>query len=495
MSKKSKFWLGAALLGVIYLPSAFLRQPFVPDELRNFTVALNIKSLKDFFILHFSDWYYFDKPPLYFWLLKGFTFFRPLLLPASIGLNIAALIITAAVIVRMSEEVSLAASRLSVIIFFSTPIVLGMGFIARMDLLFLCFISGAFYFIWKTARKEKFLNYLLYGVCVFLAVFTKGALGFFIPFLSGLILLPKKGKFLAANFTPLGLIALWFFIGWHFIGREFINQMLFVQTLHRAFSPLSHSQPFWIFFLWLGALFFLWIVFIAGYFWHRLRKHNHIDIAEKIFLVWALVSAAVLLTIKSKLAIYLLLLAPPAAFFTAYFIIHYSTSKSIAAVSAVYLFLFLGGFIFSFFSIPHKYRIPATITVLIVGSFYGAVFFAKKRENMIKLIAYGWIMAVFFLSVTVMPLRSRRENFEGLAKTVKEAQKKYGLDTVFVDKDVLYGLKFYGVKNIAKFSAKNKNLNLCGIIACYNCPQEEKFITIKKVYRYKVMADGYCIKH
>lgn len=128
-------------------------------------------------------------------------------------------------------------------------------FFLRMDLLMTMFIVLALFTFWKMytgcgARKPDRWLLPLY---IFLALFTKGPVGFFAPVLIIIVFLAlekqlrRLPEFLGWR-QWLVLVLLfggWILGAWLEGGSEYIRSLLFHQTLDRAVNAFTHKQPFW----------------------------------------------------------------------------------------------------------------------------------------------------------------------------------------------------------------------------------------------------------
>ena len=140
-------------------------------------------------------------------------------------------------------------------------------FFLRMDLLMTMFIVLALFSFWKMYTGEmpdrvghdegsghnSNADRWLLPLYIFLALFTKGPVGFFAPVLIIIAFLALERQ-LRRIVEFLGrrtwLVLLVLFGGWILGaylegGREYINSLLFHQTLDRAVNAFTHKQPFW----------------------------------------------------------------------------------------------------------------------------------------------------------------------------------------------------------------------------------------------------------
>ena len=153
-------------------------------------------------------------------------------------------------------------------------------FFLRMDMLMTMFIVLALFTFWKMytrkmpdhkhptnhgfagtpyvghdgeRRRDSKADRWLLPVYIFLALFTKGPVGFFAPMLIIIIFLAlerqlrRLPEFLGWRqwLVMLVLFAGWILGAWIEGGREYVGSLLFHQTMDRAVNAFTHKQPFW----------------------------------------------------------------------------------------------------------------------------------------------------------------------------------------------------------------------------------------------------------
>ena len=202
---------------------------------------------------------YADKPPLFFWIimtgkwLLGYhsVLFIGLfsLIPALIILYIMNKLSTG---LHDNENCLLAPVILMTTIFF-----IGGSAALRMDMLMSMFIILSLYTFYSMYRgKYNLYNRILFPLWIFLAIFSKGLAGFFIPFLSIVSFLFAK-KNLKSFFKFWGWIT-WLIIAtlvsaWLFMvnaegGPKYLYNLLYHQNIGRIINSFSHKRPFYFYF-------------------------------------------------------------------------------------------------------------------------------------------------------------------------------------------------------------------------------------------------------
>ena len=262
-----------AFVTVCVLPMMILRDPSPCNELRYISIAADALQNGRFFCFWDHGTPYTDKPPLFFWLLMFFRLFcsstcmwLPILFTALIPS-----FVTVAVMDRWLRLASGEQSALwrvaSATFFLAGMLVMIQTFFLRMDMLMTMFIVLALFTFWKmymgempdrVGHDKERMHYSkadrwLLPLYIFLALFTKGPVGFFAPvliivaFLAREKSLKRLPEFLGWRqwLVMLLLFGGWILGAWLEGGGEYIRSLLFHQTLDRAVNAFTHKQPFW----------------------------------------------------------------------------------------------------------------------------------------------------------------------------------------------------------------------------------------------------------
>jgi 4-amino-4-deoxy-L-arabinose transferase-like glycosyltransferase len=250
-----------AFVTVCVLPMMILRDPSPSNELRYLSIVEEALEGGHFFCFYNQGIPYTDKPPLFFWLLMFFRLFcsstcmwLPILFTALIPS-----FVTVAVMDRWLRLASSGQSTLwrvaSAAFFLAGMLVMIQTFFLRMDMLMTMFIILALFTFWKmyTGRDVRKADRWLLPLYIFLALFTKGPVGFFAPvliivaFLTLEKSLRRLPEFLGWRqwLVMLLLFGGWILGAWLEGGGEYIRSLLFHQTLDRAVNAFTHKQPFW----------------------------------------------------------------------------------------------------------------------------------------------------------------------------------------------------------------------------------------------------------
>ena len=250
-----------AFVTVCVLPMMILRDPSPSNELRYLSIVEEALEGGHFFCFYNQGIPYTDKPPLFFWLLMFFRLFcsstcmwLPILFTALIPSFVTAAVMDRWLRLATGEQSALWRVA-SASFFLAGMLVMIQTFFLRMDMLMTMFIVLALFTFWKmyTGLDVRKADRWLLPLYIFLALFTKGPVGFFAPvliivaFLALEKSLKRLPEFLGWRqwLVMLLLFGGWILGAWLEGGGEYIRSLLFHQTLDRAVNAFTHKQPFW----------------------------------------------------------------------------------------------------------------------------------------------------------------------------------------------------------------------------------------------------------
>lgn len=316
MTRKTLLTYG--LIAVCLLPIYLLRDYTPANELRYLSIA--DEAWRDGHFLVFSNHGdpYADKPPLFLWIVMAVR-----LLPA--WLQHVAFAIVGLVPAIMMTEVAAGMARLSQegrtafrLIMFSTSLTLVSMLTLRMDTLMTMFIVLAvaeFARLYHSGRPHESWRLPVY---VFLAVFTKGGVGFLVPFAVILAFLVIKGR--TSDFFRyvgpcswtllLGLFGLWFLGVYLEGGGAYLYDLTVHQTLGRTFHSFHHRQPFYYYLYMIWPLLMPWSLWVVASVIRSLKGRSLQTDSARLMTIATLTVFVVLSLVSSKLSIYLLPLVP-----------------------------------------------------------------------------------------------------------------------------------------------------------------------------------------
>lgn len=300
----------------------FLLRDFTPNnELKYLSIADEALREGHFFTFWNHGTAYADKPPLYLWIVM---FGKWLLSTHNLFFLSLFSIIPALLIIYIMDKWTAGflpdeMRQPGQYMLITSGLFTGAAIVLRMDMLMCLFIVLALYSFYKlytgTAKRREHFLLPLY---IFLAIFSKGPIGFIVPLCSIVVfLLLKKetrhfGQYMGWRQWSLllGLCLLWFGAVYAEGGHDYLYNLLFNQTVNRAVDSFHHKAPFWYYFKTIWYSLAPWTLFYAAVILIGLKKRMVRTDLEKLFLTIIGTTFLLLSLFSSKLDIYLLPIFP-----------------------------------------------------------------------------------------------------------------------------------------------------------------------------------------
>ncbi len=408
-------YLGFALA---LLPILIFRDFTPANELRYLSIADEALQNHTFFSFSNHGLPYADKPPLYLWIVmlcrvlcgEHCMFLLSLfsLIPALVIVNV----MDGWVSRELVDEKLRAAGRLML---FTCVMFLGTAAVLRMDILMCMFIVLALRSFWRMSEGEdpKGREKWLFPLWVFLAIFSKGPVGFLVPLVVPLVyLIVKKrvrefGRYWGwRTWLVLAVLCgLWFLAAWLEGGTEYIENLLFHQTVDRAVNAFHHKEPFYYYFLVIWYCIAPWCLLVIGLVIAQLRKGAVRSDLQVFFITAALVTLVMLSCFSSKLAVYLLPSIPFFIYAGVLSLRDYSGKRWTAVLAGIPMLIFV-------FALPilviaarqegleylQNGLFYCAATLLSLGGILGLYVLFGKRRNLVKSVsvfALSFLLAVF----------------------------------------------------------------------------------------------------
>ena len=310
-------WLRYGLYLLLLLPLMLGREATPANELRYLAIA--DEALRDGHLWCFflDGAAYADKPPLYLWivmLLRRIMGFHCLpvielfsLIPALLTLRVMDRTFGRSLQwpVRITAELSL----------MSAAWFLGSAIVLRMDMLMTLFITLALETAWKILRGEcTTRRKWIFGLYLFLAVFSKGPVGLLLPLTGTLVWMAATGRLREAGklwgwrtWVALAVPCLiWWGCAWAEGGRTYMDNLLVHQTVDRAVNAFHHKRPFWYY------LYSIWyamapaaLICLPALIWGAFRRIR-LKEEERFLLIVSGAFFILMSLVSSKLEIYML---------------------------------------------------------------------------------------------------------------------------------------------------------------------------------------------
>ncbi len=231
----------------------------------------------------------------------------------------------------------------------------------RMDMLMSLFIVLALYNFWLMQYDETATtkSKWLFPIYIFLAVLTKGALGFVLPFCVTVTYLAVSGN-IHRFFRYWGwrtwlvlvvCFAAWFAGVYAEGGTHYLKNLIVTQTLDRTFDSVRHAGPIYYYAVSIWYSLVPWSLLIIGIIAAALRPKFVRSPIQTFFLTASVTIFVVLSLVSSKLQIYLLPAVPFMVYAAAMFLPRFHVSNKwirlAVAIPAGLLVLSLPALIFS----------------------------------------------------------------------------------------------------------------------------------------------------
>jgi 4-amino-4-deoxy-L-arabinose transferase-like glycosyltransferase len=316
MNKKLQYLPYIFLIAL--LPAMILRDFSPANELRYLNIADEAIRQGHVFAFTSQGAIYADKPPLYLWIIMTGKMIlgRHCMWFLSLFSFVPA-IVTLRVMDRWVQGILGPQARLTgCIMLMSCGLFLCLSVFLRMDMLMCMFITLALYTFWKTyTSTDKAQNTgVAFAIYIFLALFTKGPIGFLVPLISTIMfLIAKKETAMIKRFwgwktwsVLIAGCATWFILVWIEGGGDYLNNLLFHQTIDRAVNAYHHKEPVYFYLLSYWYLLAPWSLLIAGVYISAFRQKIKLNDIEKFFMTVIITTLVMLSLISSKLGVYLL---------------------------------------------------------------------------------------------------------------------------------------------------------------------------------------------
>ncbi len=362
---------------------------------------------------------YADKPPLFFWFMM---MFRVLLGHHSIFfLSLLALIPSFVIVALMdrwlcnTQQVKPSPlSRAAMVLMLSTTgMFLGMSIFVRMDMMMCMFVVLALYSFYMAMRGigRYEMHYWLMPVWIFLALFSKGPIGFIVPIVAilGFLIHERNPKLLKVYLgkrtwiTIAILFFIWIASVYQEEGLDYIQNLLFHQTIDRGVNAFHHKHPVWYYMVNIWPVLMPFSLLTVPMFFTR----SHGNSAVRLWHTTVVVTFVLCSSFSSKIAIYLLPLVPFLVYLFYPHVMIYGLTRwtrfALYVPSAFVLLLGLGVMaativkpdILSDYAFMFCPLVFIAGLILAIGGALGLVFSNKSWQKTVISIAASLLMGIF----------------------------------------------------------------------------------------------------
>lgn len=448
----SGFWL-VAIISIIIVFSNLGGIPLLdPDEPVYAETPKEMFAFNDFVSPRIYGEYWYDKPPMYYWLVAasykifGMTGFAARF-PSAVLAVACTLLVYLSGRRLFNERAGMAGALVlatSIEFFY-----LGKAAVTDMTLL-LCLTTSLLAFV----EKRYYLAYIFAA----LATLTKGPIGLLFPgaIVFSYILVTRNWSLITKMKIPsgLGLYALvalpWYIIMYHLHGSVFIDTFLGFHNLTRFTSPEHPEGVLWYYYIPVLILgFFPWTGIMLQSIWNSLTKSRQ-DFSVLVFLnIWVAVIFVFFSISQTKLVSYILPMYPPLAMIVGWYIdrlwttTHQQRANSWAIGNGILALLFSIGMVLGLKTMPElQSGVYLAATIFIIMAVTVAYFLWKKdirRGFWTQIIAMG-LFSLVLVSV-LFPAAAPNFTMKNMAQEFKAQYD--GASPVYIIKFLHPGFTFY----------------------------------------------------
>ena len=426
---------------ILLLIPAFLFRDYTPaNELKYISIVEEALKNGTWITFYNHGEIYADKPPLFFWLI--------MLSKLIIGeyrmwlIGLFSLLPSMGVMAIMDrwlkKEGKTFNPLMANLMLLTTVMFVSAALVVRMDMLMTFFIALSlytFYAIYKDEHAE--IEKYTLPVYIFLALFTKGAIGLLIPVASIIVFLVVKKQIHTIGYYLgwrqclifVSLCVVWFVLVYIEGGKEYLNDLTFRQTIGRGINSFRHKEPFWFYLPRMLWSFAPWSLLFIVLIWQGIRKKMFSTDIEKFFLSIICTSIVLLSVISSKLDIYLLPVYPFVVYLCAILFVQNINNRAIKttiAISAILVILILPATIMLRGIIPdYGYSTIAFtgIAMLTIGGITAIIMLFKKQIlQAVCAVSFG-VVGLVFVGSFAIPSINKYIGFREMAKSTKETMK------------------------------------------------------------------------
>lgn len=430
---------------LLFLPVFGFRDFLPPNELKYISIIEEALRNNTWFTFYNHGEIYADKPPLFFWLLMLVK-----LVSGSHSMWLIGIICllpgigTLAVMDRWMQRFSQNHDKLgSNVMLLTTTMFTGSLLVIRMDMMMTFFITLSLYTFFKIySGQHKRRDIWLFPFYIFMAVFSKGPVGFIVPLVTVTAFLIYKRQIRSFFryfgwrqwLVMLGLCVIWFSCIYLEGGSEYLHNLTVKQTVGRGIDSFHHKEPIWFYLAHIPFSFAPWtllflIVIVTG-----IRRKLFNTDTERFFATAIITTFVMLSLVSAKLDIYLLPVYPFVAYLCSALLAKCRDNgwiKAGVAVPAVALacaptiFIVAKSHIKDFDITP---VLPYISTAIMSVGGLCALWLTFKRSTRKGAVAMGVsiILAVFVLSFD-LPAYNKYIGFEQMAKSAKNKAESEGI--------------------------------------------------------------------
>ncbi|SFL70716.1 ArnT family glycosyltransferase [Pelosinus propionicus] len=433
---------------------------FDPDEPVYAQTAREMIAAKDLISPRIYGNFWYDKPPMYYWLVAiSFKFFGQNEFAARFP---SAFFAVCGTLLMYFEGKSIFNNRAGWIaaLIAATSIeyfYLGKAAVTDMTLNFFLTASLLYYL-----KEKYYITYISAG----LAILTKGPIGIVLPIIIIVIHLIMTGRLIRLKYMKIfreGFLLLlvslpWYFIMYYFHGMDFISTFLGYHNIARFLQPEHPNGTLWYYYIPVLAIgFFPWTIFLVQSVWAALRSQNDPKRETLLFLIiWASVVLGFFTLSQTKLVSYILPMYPPLALIMGWYIDKCITENILGTLkkAALIMMLFISLLEMGLFTIVSDLAPIFTNGMISTGIVFAIVLIGTwvmiQWEEYMGFFGVLVVGMVAFVAVLMTQLFPAAVPFFSVKDFVPKFQKHYdGEASLYVAKFYRPGFMYYiGIPNM-----------------------------------------------
>ena len=448
----SGFWL-VAIISIMIIFFNLGGIPLLdPDEPVYAETPKEMMAFNEFVSPRIFGEYWYDKPPMYYWLVAGsYKLFGMNEFAARFPSAILAVICTLVVYLSGRRLFNERAGMAGALVLVTSIEFFYLGKAAVTDMTLLLFLTIS---LLSFIEKKYYLAYIFAG----LATLTKGPIGLLFPgaIVFSYILVTRNWSQITKMKIPSGLVVYaivalpWYVMMYNLHGSAFVDTFLGFHNLTRFTSPEHPEGVLWYYYIPVLMLgFFPWTAIMLQSMWNSLTKGRQ-DWSVLVFLnSWAIVIFAFFTISQTKLVSYILPMYPPLAMIVGWYIdrlwatTNRQRSNSWAIILGILALLFTAGMIMGLKAMPllqsGVYMSAAIFIIMAVAVAYFIWNKAVGRAFWTQIIAMG-LFSMVLVSV-LFPIAAPSFTMKNMAQEFKVQYD--GASPVYIIKFLHPGFTFY----------------------------------------------------
>lgn len=408
-----------SFFGTLFFIYALNRPLQVPDGGRYAEIAREMITMGDYITPHINGIKYFEKPPLFYWLLSLSMKMGGVNLSSVNSVNsilgILGCLITYLFTMRLFDRKT---ALLAAFILGTNLLYFAMLNIVNLDLSLTVFLTTSILAIFLALKtqspREQFFYYMLASIAGALATLTKGPIGIILPAAIIFIWICVFNAWQKINKIYMLIATIVFLVitlPWHILVQmknpEFFHFYIVDQHLLRyATKSIGHVEPIWFFIPFLIAGFFPWTFFLPQTILASIPKSwsTRFSFQNEIFLlIWAGFIFTFFSFSQSKLISYILPIFPALSILTAHFLVKSNRIQNGLVgfiISSIFISVAFND-VLSFSKVPNpveaQHYLSFASLILLIGSFF--ILCSWKSSNKLALTVLIVTQSLFMLTL------------------------------------------------------------------------------------------------